>query len=114
MYQFYEELFSKEISSSNDVIALYSKNISLPKLTKEQGEQCEGEITKNEVKDALGNMICNKAPENNDHTRELYKAFWPELKTHLLISYKKSFLSRESKISRKQAVIKLIEKKRQR
>ena len=31
--------------------------ISLAKLTKEQSEECEGEITKNEVKDALGNMI---------------------------------------------------------
>ena len=47
LYQFYEELFSKEVSSLNEVIAHYLKNISLPKLTKEQGEQCEGEITKN-------------------------------------------------------------------
>ena len=49
-------------------------------------EQNEDEITKSEVKDALGNMICNKAPENKDHISELYEAFWFELKTHLLIS----------------------------
>ena len=59
-------------------------------------------------------MICNKAPENKDHISELYEAFWFELKTHLLISYKKSFLSGESKISWKQAVIKLIENKEDR
>ena len=114
LYHFYEELFSKDVSSSNEVTEHYLKNISLPKLIKEQDEQCEGEITKNEVKDALGNMTCNKAPENNDHISELYKAFGSELKSHLLISYKKTFLSVESKISRKQAVIKLIEKKEDR
>ena len=52
--QFYEELFSKKVFNSNEVVANYLKDISLSKLTKEQSEQCEGEITKNEVKDALG------------------------------------------------------------
>ena len=59
-------------------------------------------------------MICNKAPKNNGHISELYEVFWSELKAHLLISYKKSFLSGESRISRKQAVIKLVEKKEDR
>ena len=35
LYQFYEELFSKTVFNSNEVIANYLKDISLPKLTKE-------------------------------------------------------------------------------
>ena len=62
MYQLYEELFSKEVSSSNEVIAHYLKDISLPKLSEEQNEQFEDEVTKNEVNGALGNMFCNKTP----------------------------------------------------
>ena len=43
-------------------IAHYLKNISLPKLSEEQNEQFEDEVTKNEVNGALGNIFCNKTP----------------------------------------------------
>ena len=52
LYQFCEELFSEKVSISNKIIAHYLKDVSLPKLTEEQSEQSEGEITENEVKDA--------------------------------------------------------------
>ena len=67
------------------------KDISLPKLNKEQSEQCECEITENEVKDALGNMVCNKTPGNDGLTSEFHEAFWSELKSPLLLPYKKVF-----------------------
>ena len=35
LYQFYEEIFSKKVPISNEVIANYLKDINLPKLTKE-------------------------------------------------------------------------------
>ena len=73
----------------NYVIAHYLKNISLPKLTKELREQCHGEITKNEVKNAPKNMDCNKTPGNDSLTSEFYKVLWPELKTPYF--YKKSY-----------------------
>ena len=49
-------LFSKNVFSSNELIAHYLKNSNLSKLTKEKSEQCEGEVTENKVKDAVG---CN-------------------------------------------------------
>ena len=104
IYQFYEELFSKKVSNSNEVIAHCLKDISLPKLTKEQNKQCEDELTENGVKDALQNIICNKTPGNDRLTCEFYKAFWSELKTPLLLSYQKGFLSGELSISQKQVV----------
>ena len=89
--QFYEELLSS--SSSNEITSHYLKDAGPPKLTKEQSEQCEGEITENEVQDALGTMSCNNGLAN-----ESDEAFWSELKTSLLLSYKKIFLSGELSI----------------
>ena len=54
-------------------------------------------------------MICNKTPVNDGLTSEFYKTFRSEVKTPLLLSYKKK--SGELSISRKLAVIELIEKK---
>ena len=105
MYQFYEELFSKNVSISNKIIAHYLKDVSLPKLTKEHSEQCEDKIN------ALGTMICNKTPGNNCLTSEFYEDFWSELKTPLLLYYRKSFLYGELSISQKQGAIKLTEKR---
>ena len=55
-------------------------------------------------------MISSKTPGNDGLSSEFYKAFWSELRTPLLLSYK-SFLSGELNITQKQAVTKLIEKK---
>ena len=52
--------------NSNDVFDHYSKDVSLSNLTKEQSEQCKGEIIENEFKHVLGNMKGNKTPENDN------------------------------------------------
>ena len=59
-----------------------------------------------------------KIPKNmlsgdNRITKEFNKAFWDDLKT-LFLSVNKAFKVRELSTSQKQAVIKWIEKKRQR
>ena len=91
MYRFYGEFFSKKVSNSKEVITHYLKDISPAKLSKEQSEQCEGEITQNET-GVLENMICSKTPGNDGLTSEFYKDFWSELRSPFLLSYK-SFLS---------------------
>ena len=67
--------FLKNVSNSNEVIAHYLRDIGISKLTKERSEQCEGEITENEVKDALLNMICNTTSGNDGLTIKFYKTF---------------------------------------
>ena len=57
-------------------------------------------------------MVFKKIPGNDGFTSEFYKVFWSELKTPLLLSYKKVFWGGELNISQKQAIIKLIEKKK--
>ena len=89
--KFYEDLLPKKVFNCNETIAHYLKDITLPKLTKKQRKQWKGEITKNEVEETLGKMVCNKTHGNDGLTNKFYKAFGSELKTPLLLSYKKSF-----------------------
>ena len=51
LYQFYENAFSDEVPDSNKRISNYLKYISLPRLSKEQWELCQGRLTEREVKD---------------------------------------------------------------
>ena len=63
------------------------------------------------TKDTLGNMVCNKTSGNDGFASEFYGAFWSELKTLLLVRYKKRFLPDKFSISQKQAIIRLIVKR---
>ena len=56
-------------------------------------------------------MPNNKSPGNEGITKELYEAFWNDLKTPLLLSVNKAFKVGELSTSQKQAVIRLVEKK---
>ena len=57
-------------------------------------------------------MPNNKSPGNDGITKEVYEAFWDDLKTPLLLGVNKAFEVGELSTSQKQAVIKLIEKKK--
>ena len=81
------------------------------KLTKEQLQKREGEITEEELLKALKKMCKYKSPENDRITKEFYIPFWDDLKTLLLLSANKAFEVGELHTSQKLAVIKLIEKK---
>ena len=45
------------------------------------------------TKDTLGNMVCNKTSGNDGFASEFYGTFWSELKTPLLVRYKKRFFA---------------------
>ena len=56
-------------------------------------------------------MKNNKTPGNDGLTKDLFETFWLEIKSALLLSFKKSFLTDELSTSQKQVAIKLFEKK---
>ena len=59
-------------------------------------------------------MENNKSPGNDGLTKEFYITFWNEIKIPLLLAIEKSYIVKQLSASQKQAVIKLIEKKRTR
>ena len=111
LYQFYENLFSKDVTVSNKTISSCLKDVNLPESSMEQRELCEDELTKKGVKDVLNKMENNKTPGNDGFTKEYFESFWLEIKSLLLLSFKKGFLTEELSTSQKQTVIKFLEKK---
>ena len=59
-------------------------------------------------------MENNESPGNDGLSKEFYECFWDGVKKSLLVSTHKAFLNQELSTSQKQAVIKMLEKKRQR
>ena len=57
-------------------------------------------------------MENNKSPGNYGLTKEFYLTFWNEIKAPLLLTIEKANLVKQLSASQKQAVIKLIEKKK--
>ena len=53
----------------------FFENIILPVLTQEQKQDCEKEISKKEVIDALKSFSNNKSPGKDGLTKEFYEAF---------------------------------------
>ena len=69
-------------------------------------------ITRRRTFESFGKMSNNTSPGNDGITKEFYEAFWDDLKAPLLLSVNKAFKVEELSTSQKQAVIKLIEKKK--
>ena len=109
MHHCYKTLFAEKLQIQNEDITAYLNQISIPVLTGEQSQTCEGPISENEPLKALTNMSSNKSPGNDGLTKEFYETFSEK---PLCASITKAFHRGELSHSQKQAVIKLIEKKR--
>ena len=103
------------ISFSSNTLETYLNTISFPKLfTKEKSKTLDAGITEKELLIALQSMENNKSPENDGLTKEFYITLWNKVKAPLLLAIEKAYLVKHLNASEKQAVIKLIGKKRTR
>ena len=106
---------SKEtLSFSSNNLETNLNTVSFPKLTKEKSKTLDSGITEKEMFIALQGMENNKSSGNDGLTKEFYITFWNEVKAPLLLAIEKAYLVKQLSTSQKQAVIKLIEKKRTR
>ena len=102
------------ISFSSNTLETYLNTISFPKLTKEKSKTLDAGITEKELLIALQSMENNKSPENDGLTKEFHITLWNKVKAPLLLAIEKTYLVKQLSASEKQAVIKLIGKKRTR
>ena len=114
IFPFYQSMFSRKVQIQTDKIETYLENLPLPKLINEQALSCEGIISEDEVFTSLESMENNKSLGSDGLSKEFYESFRDEIKKPLLASIHKAFLNQELSISQKQAVIKMLEKERQR
>ena len=105
---------SEKLSFKDENLTQYLDNISIPRLSKEKRDSCEGDITEKELFQALKSMPNNKSPGNDGLSKEFYETFWEELKKPFMLAVKRSYNIKQLSVSQRQAVIKLIEKKRKR
>ena len=85
----------------------------LSKLTNEETIISECIISEDEVFRSLKSMEKNKSPGNDGISKELYENFWDEIKNPFLASFHRVFLNQELSSFQKQAVIKMLGKKKQ-
>ena len=75
LHHFYKTLFTEKPQIQNKNITAYLNQISIPVLTGEQSQTCEGPILENELLKPLKNMTNNKSPGNDGLTKEFYETF---------------------------------------
>ena len=81
------------------------------KLSQEDSNSCETDISLDEIYDTLQTCSDNKSPGSDGFPCEFYKAFWPEIKHLLYESYKHALVCENLSAIQKQGIISLIPKK---
>ena len=115
LYFYCKNLFNeRQHLSEHDKNNFLSGVSKFPQLSTEQSLECEKSITEKELYEALKSMPNDKSPGNDGCTKEFFKTFWSEAKKPFLSCVLHSFGKEELCTSHRQAIIKLIEKKRQR
>ena len=99
---YYKKLY-KSTNPDNDKLKKYIENTKVHnKLSNNESEKCEGEITIEECTNAIFKMKLNKAPGLDGLSVEFYRKFWNNLKklvTKVFNSnYERGHLSNSQKI----------------
>ena len=81
---YYEHLYSKKVTFDNKKLINFVKNVNIPKLTDEQKNSCDGQITAEECKNAIKNMKTTSSPGFNGLTTSWYRVFWTKIE-HILV-----------------------------
>ena len=95
---------------SEDSISNFLNYITIPSLTTEQSQSCEGNLTEKEIYNSLISFKNNKSPGNEGLTKEFYYTFWGDIKNTFMKSLKESKKLKHFCASQRQAIIKLLEK----
>ena len=110
IFKFYLNLFKKKNYSSTNDLNTFLETVSLPSLTGEQKNICEGPLKEEELLKSLTNMENNKSPGNDGLTKEFYVTFWKDIKDSFIKSIKESKRVKMLTSSQRKAIIKLLEK----
>ena len=85
--------------------------MNIPLISDQHEDDCERELTVEDLKNSLFAMSSGKSPGNDGLTVEFYKFFWSDIKDLFYDSVCYSRRVGELSTSQKQAIIKLLEKR---
>lgn len=86
------------------------ENVQAPKLSIEDKDMLDEELTIEEVADALKKMKNNKSPGPDGFTVEFFKFFWSNLRHFMFRSFKAGIRSNDLSVTQKQGVISILPK----
>ena len=109
---FYTGLYDSE-DLVPDCANLFLRHPEFPKLSPEKAATCEGKLTVEECLHSLQSFKENKSSGNDGLTVEFFKTFWGILGKLLVESLNCAFDHGELSNSQKQAIITLIEKRKE-
>ena len=110
--QFYVDLYTEEGmgKSAQDMMLNKIKT----KLTDEQAQLCEGEVSYDEITQAVSQTLNDRSPGTDGLTYEFYKSFWQLLGKDLVKVFNHSFENKELPESQKYGLLTLLFKKGER
>ena len=108
--KFYLDLFSQKQGSQDIQYNEFLKNLNTKKLTKQESDTLEGNLTMEEIGQALKQMQNNKCPGIDDFPSEFFKVFWSELKAIMLRSLNYAYKKGEFSPSLRTCIISCIPK----
>ena len=111
-FSFYKNLYGKENTSENEIIAYLDDSNNIKKLNDKERESLEGKITEKECIEALKSMKKNKSPENDGLPVEFYNTFWPKIKNLLIESLNYAYGVGELSATRRRSMLSLLFKKK--
>ena len=91
---FYLNLFSQKLGSQDIQHNELLKNLNTRKLTKQESDTLEGNLTMKEIGQALKQMQNNKCPGIDGFPSEFLKLFWSDLKAIILRSLNYAYKKR--------------------
>ena len=111
-HRYYQNLYTSTCTNPNDTcFDDFLKRPTLPKLTSQFADTCDGFLTKEECHASLKEFSWGKSPGTDGLTAEFYLNFWELLGQELVHSLNYAFEIGELSISQKRGIITLIPKK---
>ena len=112
--KYFSDLYKQKIKPDGieDRISEFTTNNTIPQMSDDQKNSCEGEITEEELLCALKRLKNGSSPGSDGITVEFLKMFWQHLKKLLTLSINHSFNLGTLSSTQRRAVITLIHKGR--
>ena len=110
--RYYKRLYTSSRTNPNDPrFDVFYDSSTLPKLSPNQADGCDGLLTKKECYVSLKSFSKSKSPGTDGLTAEFYLSLWELLGHKLVDSFNYAFEKGEMSISQKRGIITLIPKK---
>ena len=108
--QFYEKLCKKQDCLKKVNLSTEIPYNDIPKLTENQKQSLEGEISLPELTSALKRMKNNKSPGSDGFTADFFKFFWIDVGKFVFRSVNYGYQQRKMSVTQRQGVITCIPK----